>query len=60
MEEAEEGVEGGGEAGAQVGGDAAEELGDHIGVLVERRPATTLRAGQHQVELIRGLSRSSL
>jgi hypothetical protein len=56
MEEAEEGVEGGGEAGAQVGG----ELGDHIGVLVERRPATTLRAGQHQVELIRGLSRSSL
>jgi hypothetical protein len=37
MEEAEEGVEGGGEAGAQVGGDAAEELGDHVGVLVERR-----------------------
>jgi len=37
VEESDEGVDGWREAGAQLGGDAAEELGDHVGVLVEGR-----------------------
>lgn len=49
MEEAEEGVDGGGEAGAQFGGYAAEELGDYVGVLVERRPHLLHGAPDHRL-----------
>lgn len=48
VEEADEGVDGGREAGAQFGGDAAEEVGNHVGVLVEGRAHLLHGAAEHR------------
>ena len=44
VEEADEGVDGGGEPATELGGDAAEELRHHVGVLIRRRPHLLHRA----------------
>ena len=48
VEEADERVDGGGEAGAQFGGDATEEVGNHVGVFVESRAHLLHRAAEHR------------
>jgi len=55
VEEADERVDGGREAGAQLGGDATEEVGNHVGVLVEGRAHLLHGAAEHRRPRRRGV-----